>query len=250
MGGVTHRGPAPNPTQSNPTERETTMSYNTSTTSDIDIRAIQDSDDAEAVIRKYVATENGWKPNDLLPITKLAVEAAMADPRYDHTVKSDVEGKMDNIQAQIKEMCVGKATRLAPNDEIVLLQDKGWRMPHYYHPTANRIRFARILSSSRSYIKGEREAMAVFFDSTLAAPKWRTTNHHGEVVVPDQFDPSAYTHVVRWFGSATAAKAHAVELKRAIEVALRHTDDTALEDDPIRTLDMDYGQVQRDEYGF
>jgi len=227
------------------------MTYNPSSASDVDRRAIEESDEAEAVIRKYVATENDWQPNDLFPLSKLALEAAMADPRYDHTVPSDVAGKLENIQAQIKELCVGAATRLAPNDEVVLVQGRGWTLPNYYHPTAHRIRFARILSSSRQYRKGEREAMAVFFDASVAGPKWRQTKNHGEVVVPNQFDPAGYTHVVRWFGSAAAAKRASAELERAVEIAIRYSDDTAMDDeDPIRTLDIEYGSVQRDEYGF
>ena len=149
----------------------------------------------------------------------------------------------------IKELCVGPATRLEPTDSVVLrLTESG--LPDYLDPDAPRIRFANMLSTNRNYIQHQREAVAVYFDPKMTGVTWKSSPH-GEHMIPNQYDAAGYTHIVRWFGSEIAAKTAAEALQRAIILTRRDHTDSALEDDPIRTLDiLEERQVQREEYGF
>ena len=225
------------------------MSINTARNSDIDRTLIESSEEAEAIISQYVNPANDYAPHDLWPMQPQAEAWAMADPRFDHTKPSDVRRKLRNIQKGIKELCVDPNTRLEPTDSVVLRLTES-ELPDYLDPDSPRIRFANMLSTNRSYIADHREAVAVYFDPKMVGVKWKSTRH-GEHMVPDQFDAAGYTHIVRWFGSEVAAKQAAESLQRAIVLTRRDNTDSAIEEDPIRMLDvMEERQIQREEYGF
>lgn len=219
--------------------------FNSARDSDVDKSVIETLDEVEAVLAHYVLLENDMKPIEHVSLMAMAVERAKDHPLYSHANDDDVVTMYERLQGAMKELSVNEMTRL---DRVHLDLTGDGDVPAWQSTSIPSIAFARLRSTDSLYQEGRQVAIAVYFDPALVGTR-HVEGKTGWYSKPDVYDPLGYTAVVRSFATVDHARRAKADLERALQTlrTLKVTD-TALEDDPIRSCDVDQSEDLRRPY--
>lgn len=212
--------------------------------SDIDRRQAEGLDEAEGFLGRFVQPCD-LTPRSVISIDELASEKAV-QAGLDPSDADDLLLAARSIQNVLKERCVAEITRL---DRVCLdLSDEtGGR--GYLSLDLPSIVFCAVRSGDGLLQRhapdptSKVRALAVYFDPSLVRIKYFTSRATGELVAkPDVYDPSGYVAIVQVFTTVADAESARDELSRAVRQIQQDPSNSAHEDDPIRSLDVDQGR--------
>lgn len=207
----------------NPTTEEIPM-YNPASDTDIDRRYVEELDEAEAILSRYVAVDS-MTPVHIVSLDAMARERATNHPALDHTSAHDVALVFGKIQAVLKERCVAEITRL----DRVHLDLTGEHGNRAWAADVPAIVFCNLTSQDTLFVPGRQQALAVYFDPTMAGFVTATARNGQVYSKPNVYSPDGYVAIVGSFGSTAEANEAQAELRRAVTTIA--TTRLALDDD-------------------
>lgn len=219
-------------------------SNDTPSDSDVDRRQVEALDEAEGLLGRFVQPED-LTPRTCISIDDLAAEKA-AQAGMDASDPDDLLLAARSIQNVLKERCVAELTRL---DRVCLDLSDETGGKGYLSFDIPSIVFCAVRSGDGLIQRhapdptSKVRALAVYFDPTLVGRRTFTSRATGELVAkPDVYDPNGYVAIVSTFTTVAEAEQARDELSQAVRQIQRDVSDTAGEDDPIRSLDVDQGR--------
>lgn len=208
---------------------------------DIDRAHADQLDAAEGIIGRFVDPA-GLTPNTKVDLTELVASKA-AQAGLDMSDEGDRALVLSTVQETLKERCVNSLTRL---DRVVLDLDGAYGRRAWMATDVPAIVFAAVTSKDSSIQRAGNgspvRAIAVYFEPSLVGSRPYTSKTGETVQRPDVYDASGYISIVATYGSVAEAKRDRAELMGAVTTVARPLTDSAIEDDPIRSV----GVVGRD----
>lgn len=218
-------------------------SNNTPSDSDVDRNASEAVDQAAAVIEQYVDVANK-APFHAISMDRLAWDLTL-DDGYDPENAEHMENSMEIVKKLVKERC---QNRLTKQGDQVLLDFEGELVgPYWLTRDFPSIMFCtldpkdELLRMHAPDRNARMRGMAVYYDPALVGDRSYLDKRTEEWCdKPDAYDPDGYVAICRVFYGLPELKEAKRELQRAINTIVRtKLTDSAIEPDPIRTLDIE-----------
>lgn len=214
--------------------------YNPSSDADVDRRYLEELDEAEAVLARYLDPAT-MTPVHLVSLDSMARERAQHHPALDHTSAHDVELVYGKIQAVLKERCVAELTRI----DRVHLDLAGEHGSRAWAADVPAIVFCALTSQDSLFRPGRQQALAIWFDPVMAGFVTATARSGQVYSKPNVYSPAGYQAIVGSFPSVEAAGEAMSDLRRAVttiattQSALEDEDDEAAAGPEVKHVDLD-----------
>jgi hypothetical protein len=213
--------------------------------SDISRRSAEAAEEATATMERYYDYRNGEQMLFDLDLDTHVAKLA-ADP--DNVWATD--DLLLTIQQQLDALAWNKAV---PGVKTLIGRvsvdlrgrfDRTWGLPPYTDETGDliiprQLVFVSFTKRQRLYEAGVRQAAALHYLPPARAIDKTDRMTGRPITVSIDGEWAGYLGVARWFGSRQEATDALGAVKRAIKVLSTDVSDTAYEDDPIRSLDVE-----------